>query len=1319
MVAQPNAAPAYDPNCTYYPQTGYSVCGAIRDHYNALGGPGSFMGYPTSNELVLADGVGRRNFFQNGTTMYWAPATGAHEIGGAIFGHWGNYGYEAGPLGYPTSDELTSPDGVGKFNSFQFGNAHIYFTASSGAREIGGAIFAKWGDYGYETGILGYPISDEFTNPDGVGKRNNFQGAHASIYFSPATGAHEIGGALYDRWGQTGYEAGPLGYPSTDERAAVTEFNGTGDRQNDFAHGSIYFNGQNAVSNVQLNPELLTGSKGFFSTDTTTLSDRVSTSVNRGTGNLQVSAGGLSVPGVLGNTGVGLTYNSLAQAPGALYPGGAGGRWHLGGYQDVLIKPGAGFVDFQDASGAVWRFTGTGSGPFTPPPGLDADLTNTGNGWSLKVHASATVFGFDTTGGLVSVTDRNSNVTTYSPTAITGSRGAGDGRTVHITSTNGRISELCQSTSAANCTGTATRSDTTLVVDYAYDAAGNLTTVTDPGGKVTTFGYDTGNSDPGMQQNLLTVTDPTGIATRFGTDSIHRLTTLTRDTAGLKAQTVYDYITVDTHTRVADPDHPRGSGVFTDDAVAPGGKLTSAMDAKGQQVKVTWTTDNQILTATNARAGVTTNTYTQPTNAPAGANGNEALGQSQSPMGATTSSTYTNPTGPSVYAATDSTDPAGNKSTYTYDGAGNLMATKNAMAATAAVGYNRDGTVATSTDPNNATNGHSSTYAYDGAHNPTTVTPPAGDNTLAATTSTFDGFGRTATSGTGLRGTTYIYDRDGRILSAAHSDNSPAVITSYDDNGRASATTDANGTVTTTYTALGQVKTSVRNGATPANTTYTYDPAGHLTSMADGRGTTSYHYDKLGLLDQLTESGGPVDLFGYNQDNQRTDSYYNTSGTNGAAATYDASGNTLQAPAGFAVHSQSILDQGGRLTETKTTRASSTTTVAADISYCYSKYTAGQPCPGGTVNTDTAKRQYSTDQLTGALTVYSYDQGGRLTSAATTGGPAPVTYTYCYDPDGNRTTSGTGSVNCAAPTHTYNSVNQLTSDGATHDVDGNQTTPAPLTTTSYNSGDQTTSLTPAGQSPVAATYGGTGQGDRLSFGTTNFANGIQGVLSATTSGASTYYERDPSGALISERGPGGEFYYVTDGLGSTVALVDTAGTVQATYSYDPSGVTSVGGPNPAIANGNPFRYAGGYYDTTTGLYHYGQRYYNPTTGRWTQQDSLNAPLDPTNGNRYAYTGDDPINGVDPSGRGSLGSCIKTGTYGAGSVISGGFAVGTIEAPPVAAAFATAALFGGGEAVSNGLDCATPDVIDGNAVPAPPAPDFNSFYNQNLNNLTGP
>ncbi len=35
---------------------------------------------------------------------------------------------------------------------------------------------------------------------------------------------------------------------------------------------------------------------------------------------------------------------------------------------------------------------------------------------------------------------------------------------------------------------------------------------------------------------------------------------------------------------------------------------------------------------------------------------------------------------------------------------------------------------------------------------------------------------------------------------------------------------------------------------------------------------------------------------------------------------------------------------------------------------------------------------------------------------------------------------------------------------------------------------------------------------------------------------------------------------------------------------------------------------------------------------WTQQDSLDAPLDPNNANRYAYAGSDPVNNFDPTGR---------------------------------------------------------------------------------------
>ena len=65
------------------------------------------------------------------------------------------------------------------------------------------------------------------------------------------------------------------------------------------------------------------------------------------------------------------------------------------------------------------------------------------------------------------------------------------------------------------------------------------------------------------------------------------------------------------------------------------------------------------------------------------------------------------------------------------------------------------------------------------------------------------------------------------------------------------------------------------------------------------------------------------------------------------------------------------------------------------------------------------------------------------------------------------------------------------------------------------------------------------------------------------------------------------------------------------------------------------------------LYHYGQRYYDPTTGRWTQTDPLDQIADFTQANRYTFAGDDPINLTDPSGEWSF----RQGCAILGSVLS--------------------------------------------------------------------
>lgn len=52
---------------------------------------------------------------------------------------------------------------------------------------------------------------------------------------------------------------------------------------------------------------------------------------------------------------------------------------------------------------------------------------------------------------------------------------------------------------------------------------------------------------------------------------------------------------------------------------------------------------------------------------------------------------------------------------------------------------------------------------------------------------------------------------------------------------------------------------------------------------------------------------------------------------------------------------------------------------------------------------------------------------------------------------------------------------------------------------------------------------------------------------------------------------------------------------------------------------------------------FGTRYYDPSIGRWAQQDPLAGALaDPGTLNRYAYVGADPVNAVDPSGYSTCG-----------------------------------------------------------------------------------
>jgi uncharacterized protein with LGFP repeats len=161
---------------------GFQVYGEIARKWQSLGGVGGFLRAPLTDETSTPDGVGRFNHFQGGS-IYWTPSTQAHEVHGLIRDKWASLGWERSFLGYPLTDETSTPDGVGRYNHFQGGS--IYWTPNTQAHEVHGLIRDKWASLQWERGALGYPTSDEFQ--DGQYRRSNFQGGY--IRWSQATGA--------------------------------------------------------------------------------------------------------------------------------------------------------------------------------------------------------------------------------------------------------------------------------------------------------------------------------------------------------------------------------------------------------------------------------------------------------------------------------------------------------------------------------------------------------------------------------------------------------------------------------------------------------------------------------------------------------------------------------------------------------------------------------------------------------------------------------------------------------------------------------------------------------------------------------------------------------------------------------------------------------------------------------------------------------------------------------------------------------------------------------------------------------------------------
>lgn len=973
----------------------------------------------------------------------------------------------------------------------------------------------------------------------------------------------------------------------------------------------------------------LTGARASATRLPFQISDRVNASVDVATGNLLVTANGLSLPGVNSTVPVGAAYNSLSTTAGnTSTPAANGWTYNYAGAGNLSTVTGG--LVLTQADGQTWKFASISGSQtaFTSPVGLNEGLTGTTsngivNGYTLVDVASRAVTQFDANGNPISVTDKNNNVVKIVvPTTTAGS----------VVTTAGPTTAQTATLSYANSTLAATQNSggsTSRNVQFFKDSGSNLTKFTDASGKITSFGYTSGK--------LSSITNAVGQATYFKYNSGGLVNEIDQNntTYGSTGTSItrLSYVSA-TQTLVADANTDSASAVsavaHSTYTLTPAHLVADVTDPLGREQAATYNAANSgaltVTSGTGGDQGVSKNTYN--------ANGNQSQTSAQSASGSTSTAAYTNTPSNTKYSPSSTTDDTGAVTAYQYNGTGNLVSNTTtaaaggsgspATAASAVLTTNPDGTVATATAPRNA--GNPTKYTYSN-HQVTVVTAPTG-NTLGVKTTTYDTFGRPATQTDGKNVTiTYGYDNNDRLLSTNFSDTTHSIVNTYDAVGRMLTSADANGTTTNTFDQLGRLTATV-NSAGGGQEQYSYDKASNLLKTADTRGTSYYDYDAGNVAKAIRYTiSGTNYLTNFQTDSRgrRTDTWLATN-----------SGNTT-----WQDHMHTAYDASGRIVESvgQTGTGNTSNKTVYDNQYCYNSATAAPTC-GTAQASDHAKLQWSLDKLTGQITTYGYDVSGHLTSVVQSGGTAANnTFKYSYDTDGNRINAVVTGATPSAQSLTYNSADQITTSGYSYDGAGNLTK-TPTAAYTYNGAEQMTNAVVNGAA-ASYTYAGASQTKVLSEtgpnGTYTLTYGRadqngNAVIEQYKEGSTTaWVENDgATGAPVLLRTGGGiEGLYVNDGIGNPIAILTYSALPAYTLSFDPYGVEVVtSGSNTSAYAQNPFTFKGGIQDRASGLVKFGIRWYDPTTGRWTQQDTLDAPLDARNANRYAYAGDDPVNLID-------------------------------------------------------------------------------------------
>jgi RHS repeat-associated protein len=808
---------------------------------------------------------------------------------------------------------------------------------------------------------------------------------------------------------------------------------------------------------------------------------------------------------------------------------------------------------------------------------------------------------------------------------------------------------------------------------YTYDAYGNLTEEVDPTGVATYSGYD-GNgqlcwqtipstavsgtppcsSPPAASTRynynagaeLLGESTPDGIGSSFTYDTTYYsynaygqvLTEVSPD-GNVSGGTPANYLTTlhyDNAGRLYEVDAPMTRDtVATLDAV---GNVDTITDPYGNITSFGYDPDNRQCWSYQGTVSVAPVCLSPP-------------------AGASRSLLYFGSTG----SPQETIDPDGNATTYAYansnlpadpttvtDGSGHI--TSNV--------YDKDG--------NLCVTGTETTSLYSGS-TPTCVWPGSG-----YTYDTFDSLGNVTSSKdpdglvTGYARTNDNYPGNVTTVTPASGGSQAATGYGYDLDGRLVYDVEGTGAITTTtYTPAGQkcwqapVYVAAAVCATPPTaagtseylyynsqklyfmsdvtastvnfTSFTYDAQGQETEESNNAGVVTYGYDFGGdntcvsypiiTGSSCATNTGSIETYGYDADGRMK-----------TAA--DWSGNSFT----FGYDSHSNLTSIGYPTSTGWTEQS-TYDAANDVTdqkFKLSTYTQNVPYVPNADNLDTSQNGLSysynaKNQVSGGGDAILYNPNGELAADTPTGGSGTA---FNYDPDAELT-STTGSI---ANTYAYNANgDRCAKKSGAVALTCTTAGAAAYGWTNYNqlcytgTGTASCSATP-GAGVSLYSYDGTGLrvSDNISGVSQNFA------YDTVTRSGQPLITMDGSDAYV--YGPAGfgggtaplEQISLSTGTPSYLlslptgveATVSSAGVVNTAYGYSAYGLPTTSGSGITTR----FGFEGAYTDPS-GLLYLINRYYDTATDEFLSVD----PLAAETGQPYAFAGDDPVNGGDPSG----------------------------------------------------------------------------------------